>query len=477
MSRPESTSSLRVCVVGAGLSGTLMALLLSQLEGAEVHLFEKRGDAAADSSSSAAFGASTATLKRSINLALSYRGSLGLQALDDPSIYAACMKEAIRMPCRVIHNINGTILKQPYGQEKDAIWSISRQKLNLILIENAKKKRNIQLYFGYTLQDCSKEGVVTFLCNQNELMTASYDLVIGADGAYSITRECMLKQSRINFSRQYIQHGYKELSIPPNSMNEYALPEYQGLHIWPRGEMMLIALPNADKSFTATLFAPYHGTDGFDQIHADDSEAVQAYFRQHFPDVVKYMPHLLEDYKANPVGSLVTIRVSPWNLGKVVLIGDAAHAVVPFYGQGMNCGFEDCYRLYKVLQQHTKDSIEPLLAHFSEDRSVATDTLADLCLKHHHDMAANTMSSWYLLQKRVEKFLHWLLPSTFLPLYTMVTFTAIPYHKAVERARCQDRAIAMFTKATVALLASSAAYLFYLRGGASHLPLFNRIRS
>ena len=322
MSSGDVSSSRRVCVVGAGLSGTLMALLLSQLKDTEVHLFEKRLDAAADSSSSSAFGASTATLKRSINLALSYRGSLGLQALDDPAIYAACMEEAIRMPCRVIHNSNGTILKQPYGQEKDAIWSISRQKLNYVLIEHAKKKRNIHLYFGYTLQDCSKDGVVTFLHNHNEMMTEYYDLVIGADGAYSITRESMLKQSRTNFSRHYIEHGYKELSIPPNAMNDYALPEYQGLHIWPRGKMMLIALPNADKSFTATLFAPYQGIDGFDHINPNDSAAVQGYFRHHFPDVVQYMPHLLDDYKANPVGSLVTIRVSPWNLGKVVLIGE-----------------------------------------------------------------------------------------------------------------------------------------------------------
>ena len=495
MSKQDLSPGLRVCIVGAGLTGSLMALLLSQLEGVEVHLFEKRIAAAADATASTAFGASTAVLKRSINLALSHRGILALEALEGQEIYSTIMGEAIRMPCRVIHNTNGSTIKQPYGLPSDAIWSISRQKLNQILIDHASRKPNIQVYFGYSLKSCQSDGYVSLLSSKdNKSREEFYDLVIGADGAYSFTRDCMLKQSRVNFSRQYIRHGYKELTIPPNALRDFALKDHQGLHIWPRGEMMLIALPNADKSFTATLFAPFQGRDGFDSVDVRDREAILSYFHRHFPDVVELMPQLLEEYQSNPVGSLVTIRVTPWNLGKVVLIGnavlveswhtsecvivgDAAHAVVPFYGQGMNCGFEDCLLLYDLIRMNLGKDIEHLLADFSSERSVATNTLADLCLEHYHDMAANTRSYMYLLQKRVEGFLHWLLPSTFVPLYSMVAFTHIPYHIAVERAKTQERIIGLLTKISLLAVSLSSVYIFYSRGGAASVYPIERLNT
>jgi kynurenine 3-monooxygenase len=328
-------TSQSVCVVGAGLAGTLMALLMAQIDGVKVMLFEKRPDLHNDNDditkTYSEFGASTSAVKRSINLALSYRGQMSLHALNDKTVYEQCMEDAIRMPCRVIHNRNGTTTKQPYGNDSDAIWSVSRQKLNGVLLEKAKKCPNITIKFGYALTYCDKDGNVQFTNDKGEVSkyegASAFDLVIGADGAYSATREHMLKQSRINFNRQYIQHGYKELSIPFKIQaphNDFALHDHQGLHIWPRGDFMLIALPNSDKSFTATLFAPYKGKDGFDDVDITNDDEIKSYFERHFPDVMPYMPQLVEDYQQNPVGSLVTVRVNPWNLGKVVLIGETA---------------------------------------------------------------------------------------------------------------------------------------------------------
>ena len=217
---------------------------------------------------------------------------------------------------------------------------------------------------------------------------------------------------------------------------------------------MLIALPNADKSFTATLFAPYKGQGGFDAINASDIKAIMAYFDQYFPEVAPLMPQLASDFQQNPVGSLVTIRVSPWNIGRVVLIGDAAHAVVPFYGQGMNAAFEDCLQLYSTLREDQRLGVplENTLCSFSSARSLATNTLADLCLEHYHDMASNTMSSLYLLRKKLEAFLHFLFPASFTPLYSMVVFSLIPYDRAVAKAKAQDIVISRVMKVSAILL-------------------------
>ena len=281
----------------------------------------------------------------------------------------------------------------------------------------------------------------------------------------------MLKEGRVNFSQSYIQHEYKELTIPPaiiNNKPEYALLNHNGLHIWPRKEFMLIAIPNPDRSFTATLFAPYEGKDGFNSIQSNNEKQVLEYFTKYFPDALKVMPNLCAEYKQNPVGSLVTVRTNPWNMESVVLLGDAAHAVVPFFGQGMNAAFEDGLILYRIIkkrqqmllpgdeqmelsqqqqQQHSQHSqqqkypkvdLQSCAKDFSLQRQPAADALADLCLAHYADMAAHTASSLHLLRKRIESTITALLPQYFTPLYTMVAFQDIPYHKAVERAEKQD---------------------------------------
>ena len=439
----DKSEGKRVCVVGAGLSGSLVAILLAQL-GLEVTIFEKRPDPRATedlSVVSSEFGLSTNAAKRSINLALSTRGMV---ALKEVGILDAVMENAIPMPCRFIHSVDGTEVKQPYGQADEAIWSVGREVINNLLLDKTSSSR-VTTFFEYTLQDVSADGLCCFQTKDGKEHNDQFDLVIGADGAFSQTRECLLKKGRINFSRRFVPHGYKELTIPPSPSGDYALKSVNGLHIWPRqnGAFMLIALPNPDKSFTATLFAPYEGLGGFDSVDPNNPSDINAHFEKYFPDVVPFMPDLVKDYQSNPVGSLVTVRVKPWNIGKMVLLGDAAHAVVPFYGQGMNAGFQDGYMFYNIIKRHLQESNSVNLAwcakQFSQERQPAADALADLCLEHYYDMAANTASTLYLLKKRIEGVIAGMFPQTFLPLYSMVAFSEIPYHEAVARAERQDK--------------------------------------
>lgn len=438
-----------------------MTALFSKLDGFDIDIFEKRSQFKSCENIHGAFGASVSAQKRSINLALSHRGMV---ALDACGILHDVMKEIIRMPRRVIHGRDGKIVYQPYGRPDEAIWSIGRQYLNEKLLTLVENLPNVNIRFNHVLLDATKDGRCTFVDNRNNTeIIYQFDIIIGADGAYSATRESILRTSRTNFSRKYVEHGYKELTIPPKVATEtggdvsYALPDHEGLHIWPRGRFMLIALPNPDKSFTATLFAPFHGEDGFDSLDSSNAEAVENYFRRHFPDVMPVIESTLcHDFRENPVGSLVTMRVRPWNLGKIVLIGDAAHAVVPFFGQGMNAAFEDAFILYNLFKNSLDGqpiNIENILDEFSKRRQPATDALADLCIEHYDDMAKNTNSAIYLLRSRFNALLRAVFPRYFIPLYSMVAFTSIPYDEAVQRADAQDTYLnALFlTGATVLL--------------------------
>ncbi len=443
-------------IVGAGLAGSMTALLLSKA-GYKICLFEKRNDPRVSENVevNSAFGLSTSATKRSINLALSNRG---MAALQEAGLLEEALSDSIQMSGRIIHNEVGQPLWQQYGTKEQALYSVSRQKLNIMLLNHLSNrsdldKESVSIFFGYTLISANEDGHCIFRTSDESKKSFDFDLVIGADGAYSIVREQLLRQGRIDFSRQYIEHGYKELHIPPifdtNGNVNYALPSHlnqQGLHIWPRKEFMLIALPNADKSFTATLFAPYHGErGGFDSIDPKDSESILSHFKSYFPDVVPLMPTLTEDYANNPVGSLVTVRVKPWNLGKLLLLGDSAHAVVPFYGQGMNAAFEDALVLFELLKESKKEGgtvdLPKISETFASIRMPALDGLADLCIEHYHDMAANTASIFYLISKKLEAGLHAVLPHNFVPLYTMVSFSRIPYHEALERSKKQETTV------------------------------------
>lgn len=313
------TNSYSIGIVGGGLAGSMTALLLANL-GLKISIFEKRPDSRQqrltpdeiESLKSSAFGASTSAVKRSINLALSDRG---MAALKEVRLLTKALKDTTRMSGRVIHLDSGKIVRQQYGTKDQALYSISRQDLNHLLLDElqsftsllssgSNNSQRINLYFGHTLIEATKEGKCIFSTENGDKEEYQFDLVIGADGAYSAVRDIILKQGRVDFSRQYISHGYKELRIPPaidptTNQPTHALTDYKGLHIWPRKQFMLIALPNADKSFTATLFAPYRTETqgGFDSIDANDPVAIKQHFLTHFPDVVPLMPNLAEEYK------------------------------------------------------------------------------------------------------------------------------------------------------------------------------------
>ncbi len=453
---------MSVCIVGCGLAGTMSAVLFEKL-GYKVTIYEKRPDprVSVQEDDSSEFGRSTNAAKRSINLALSERGQ---QALKAVGLLDQIMEKAIKMPGRVIHQVGATraddkVVKQAYGQPGQAIWSVSREGINHALLDRAlsssksnsgdgvDKDNCLQVHFSHTLISANvNTGACTFRNDvTNNMVNVKFDLIIGADGAYSAVRENMLRQGRIDFDRQFIKHGYKELCIPPVKKPDgsltWALSDHEGLHIWPRGEFMMIALPNPDYSFTATLFAPYHGADGFDSVDANDESAICSYFNKHFPDLVPLIPNLLSEYQNNPVGSLVTVRVGEWRKGKCLLLGDAAHAVVPFYGQGMNAAFEDAHMLYRTVlelrnarHENDKFSLDTLMAaveKFALDRKPAADALADLALDHYKDMASSTASLLYRLRIKVQATLHQLMPTIFVPEYTLVSFTTTPYHEVV----------------------------------------------
>jgi kynurenine 3-monooxygenase len=293
--------------------------------------------------------------------------------------------------------------------------------------------------------------------SENQIISAQGDAVIGVDGAFSAVRQSMQMQiNRFEYDESYLAHGYKELTIPPAPDGSWRM-EKNALHIWPRKSFMMIALPNPDGSFTCTLFWEFEGPRSFATTKTDDQ--VCDFFREEFPDAVPLMPTLLEDFKENPTGSLVTIRCAPWFYrDKVALVGDAAHAVVPFYGQGMNAAFEDCVVLDECLAEFPQDRQRAFTEYFSRRKENA-DALADLAVENFIEMRDKTASRAFRAKKKLDHFLEALLPGIYLPLYTMVTFTRIPYAQAARRARRQDRiiyasliAVAMLIVALVILL-------------------------
>jgi kynurenine 3-monooxygenase len=280
--------------------------------------------------------------------------------------------------------------------------------------------------------------------------SASADAVIGVDGAFSVVRQSMqLKIDNFEYEESYLAHGYKELTIPPGPDGSWQM-EKNALHIWPRKSFMMIALPNPDGSFTCTLFWEFEGPRSFATTKTDDD--VRRFFDEEFPDAVALMPNLLEDFKTNPTGSLVTIRCAPWSYqDKVCLVGDAAHAVVPFYGQGMNAAFEDCVVLDECLAEFPEDRFRAFVEYFQR-RKVNADALAHLALENFIEMRDKTASKTFRAKKKLDHFLEATLPGIYLPLYTMVTFTRIPYAEAARRARLQDRIVYAGLIAVVALL-------------------------
>ena len=415
----------KLVLIGSGLAGGLLAAFLGR-RGHEVDLYERR----ADPREGNIVGG------RSINLALSTRG---IHALEQVGIADEVLRHAIPMRGRMIHEKSGELHFAPYDVDPNKhINSIGRAALNTSVIEAALRSSNVRVHFNQRCMDVDPASARAQLLNTSTSQPASAagDVVIGVDGAYSAVRESMRRKiDNFQYEESYLAHGYKELTIPPAADGAWQLDK-NALHIWPRKSFMMIALPNPDGSFTCTLFWQFEGLRSFAATKSDDD--VRRFFEEEFPDAVSLMPNLLEDFRSNPTGSLVTIRCAPWFYRDTIcLVGDAAHAVVPFYGQGMNAAFEDCVVLDECLAAFPQDRHRAFTDYFQR-RKPNTDALADLAIGNFIEMRDKTASRMFRAKKKIDHFLEAVLPRTYLPLYTMVTFTRIPYAEASRRAWIQD---------------------------------------
>jgi len=333
-----------------------------------------------------------------------------------------------------MHTLDGKLTFQPYGKEGEAILSISRQLLNQKMIEMAATYPNVEYFFncrcsGFDL----KTSKIQIAQNDGTQKTVEAACIIGADGSHSIVRQQLQKLDRYNYSQQYITSGYKELTIPPNKSNDYNLPPGY-LHIWPRGSFMMIALPNKDKSFTCTLFMPF---EKFEALKT--GEDVMKFYKTYFSDAIPLMPNLVADFFENPTGSLVTVQCEPYHhSNNVVLIGDAAHAVIPFYGQGMNAAFEDCNVFDQLCTQYSGDMTK-ILPAFTSSRKLDCDAIAQLSAENYEEMRAKVASYAFLYRKKFEALIHRLFPYYFIPQYSMVAFTNMRYSEVITRRNKQKK--------------------------------------
>ena len=418
----------RFTLIGSGLAGGLLGAYLGR-RGYDVDLYERR----ADPREGNIVGG------RSINLAVSTRG---IHALEQLGIADEALRHAIPMRGRMIHDKSGDLHFAPYDVDPNKyINSIGRAALNTTVIEAAQRYPNVRVHFNHQCTDVDPDEATTHLLNTETNTTGAVrtDVIIGVDGAFSAVRQSMQKKlAEFEYDENYLPHGYKELTIPPTADGGWQM-EKEALHIWPRKSFMMIALPNPDGSFTCTLFWEFEGPRSFATTKTHDE--VRDFFREEFPDAVPLMPTLLEDFRQNPTGSLVTIRCAPWFYkDKVALVGDAAHAVVPFYGQGMNAAFEDCVVLDECLAKFP-DNRERAFAEYFSRRKENADALADLAVENFIEMRDKTASRAFRAKKKLDHLLEALLPGVYLPLYAMVTFTRMPYAEAARRARLQDRIV------------------------------------
>ncbi|KAI5638533.1 FAD binding domain-containing protein [Phthorimaea operculella] len=423
----HSKKKLDVAVVGAGLVGSLEALYLAK-RGHRVRLYEYRED----------IRHTPLVRGRSINLALSVRGRRALKdvGLEDHMIN----KHGIPMRGRMIHRLDGSTYDIPYdARTNQCIYSVGRNYLNSLLLEESEKYENVERHFNHKLLEANlRSGSLTFVKTEsNETVRVSADLTIGADGAFSAVRKAMMKQPLFDYSQKYIEHGYLELCIPADENGGFQMPANY-LHIWPRGEFMMIALPNQDCSWTVTLFMPF---EKFKSI--ENEEKLIAFFTQYFPDSIPLIGRqkLVEDFFAGKPSPLVAVKCRPYHVeDKALIIGDAAHAVVPFYGQGMNAGFEDCTILDQLFEKHN-DNLRNVLEEFSATRWEDTFAISDLAMYNYIEMRDLVTRPSYRLRKAVDDFIFWLVPDFWVPLYNSVTFTTMPYNQCVRNRHWQNKVL------------------------------------
>jgi kynurenine 3-monooxygenase len=427
-----------ILIIGAGLCGSLLALRMAQ-RGYKVTLVEKRPDLRNIEQDAG----------RSINLSLSDRGLRGLRLAG---VEEEAKKQCIPMHGRMIHDKQGnTFLSKYSGRKNEFINSISRPGLNMLLLDAAEKMPNVKLFFNHGCETVDLENAsATFKdYKTGALTTFEGDILLGTDGAGSAVRKSMFnnRDFLFSFSLDWLTHGYKELTIPPADNGGYRTDK-NALHIWPRGEDMLIALPNMDGSFTVTLFLRYADSNYcFENLIT--REKVQEYFQTEFPDALALMPNLTEEFFENPTGPLGTIKCSPWNsFGKSLVLGDAAHAIVPFYGQGMNASFEDVVVFDEVLERFEDELLtgevdwKKIFQEYEKERKKDTDAIADLAVDNFHEMKEHTASDLFQQKRKLETAFEAEFPEEYYSKYSMVTFNEnISYNEAMTRGRAQDKAI------------------------------------
>ena len=412
-------------IIGAGLVGSLWAVYLAKV-GYKVKLYERRSD----------IRKAEISAGKSINLALSDRGWKALDAVD---VGDEIRKIAIPMSGRIMHDVAGNLSYQPYGKEGQAIYSVSRGGVNAKMMDIAESN-GAEIFYNEKCTGTDLENGIVYLENTQTKTTSEVqaDLVFATDGAFSAVRyNAMQKLDRFQYSQNYIDDGYREILLPANEDGSYKLDK-NALHIWPRGRFMLIALANEDGSFTCTLFMPFKGENSFETLTS--KEAVDKFFKSTFSDFYDMMPNIADAWEDHPLSSLAIVRCYPWTHGKTALMGDAAHATVPFYGQGMNAGFEDCTVMWDMMQKHG-DNIEKVFDEYQKSRKPDGDGVQDLSLHNYHVMRDFVGDPKFLLQKKIEAHFSEKHPDKWLPLYSQVTFSDIRYSEAWEKGMKQDAII------------------------------------
>jgi len=411
-------------IVGAGLVGSLWAIYLSKA-GYRVSIYERRDDIRKTDISAG----------KSINLALSFRG---WKALDAVGIGDEIRKIALPMYGRMMHDKKGDLSFQAYGKENQAIYSVSRGDLNARMMDLAESYENTRIFYNHKCVDADLvKGIVYFKNSKTgEAINKKADIIFGTDGAFSAIRtKAMQKTYRFQYSQHFIEDGYREILLPANKDGTYKLDK-EALHIWPRGRFMLIALPNMNGSFTCTLFMPHENEQlSFDNLKK--KEEIDDFFKNEFSDFYELMPDIAEKWQDHPLSPLAIIRCYPWKVGKAVLMGDAAHATVPFYGQGMNSGFEDCSVMHELMKKYG-ENWDAIFESFQKIRKSDGDAIQDLSLHNYHVMRDYVGDPMFLLQKKIEAKFSRNHADEWLPLYSQISFSDIPYSKALEVGKKQD---------------------------------------
>lgn len=428
----------KIGIVGGGLVGSLLSIYMAQA-GFKVDVYERRPD--------------TRKMKavggRSINLALSNRG---WKALEEVGIADEIKELAIPMNGRVIHQADGTVDFQPYGKEGEAIYSVSREGLNNALDALSMSLPQVDYHYDAQCEDIDIQRGILYFSNYKEkkFFKAKPDIIFGADGAFSKVRLALQMRKRFDYTQDYLEHGYKELTIPAGENGTWQI-EKNALHIWPRRSFMLIALPNLDGSFTCTLFLSFEGKESFENLKTP--EAVIEFFQTEFSDALPLMPTLIQNFFENPTDALITVRCFPWTYNdKFLLIGDASHAIVPFYGQGMNSGFEDCRVFNQLLHENKGEGGDDinwanLCQEYENLRKPDAEAIADFALKNFIEMRDSVADDNFLLRKTIEKYLQKQHPDVFTPTYSLVTFKdEVRYSEAMRRSKIQDKLFAKLFK-------------------------------